>query len=57
LVECADEKEFNEVLSVVQPFGYRPKPRFNATPTILFEYVENVQMHKITYDQAVKLAT
>jgi FkbM family methyltransferase len=56
-VECADEKEFNEVMSVVQPFGYRPKRRFNATPTIFFEYVENVQVHKITYDRAVKLAT
>ncbi|MCK4822053.1 FkbM family methyltransferase, partial [bacterium] len=56
-VECADEKEFDEVLDVIQPLGYRPKRRFNATPTILFEYTENAQPQKISYGQAVELTS
>jgi len=56
-VECADEKEFDEVMDVIQPLGYRPKRRFNATPTILFEYTENAQPQKISYGQAVELTS
>ncbi len=56
-VECAEENEFEEVMSVIQPLGYRPQRRFNATPTILFEYIENAQPQKISYGQAVELTS
>jgi FkbM family methyltransferase len=35
-IEAATEKAHNEVTAILAPLGYRPRTRFNATPTWLF---------------------
>ena len=55
-VECANEGEYAEVLDVIEPMGYCPKKRFNATPTILFEYCPSGVGHSLDYSQAICLA-
>lgn len=37
-IECQTEKEYNAVLAIIAPIGYRAVYTFNATPTYYFKY-------------------
>lgn len=56
LVECADEGEYQDVADVLAPLGYRPRKRFNYTPTILFEHmVESEERRLPVYEEVLAL--